>query len=303
MKYTTTILITLAALVCAIAARADAPKADLDVARMKKLAAGIYEIPDSHGVMLTLIEAGKFQMGSGRKEVGRLKDETQRKIEISRPFYIGIMEITQAQYMNAMHPDHTEDGINKGPWGHQMPAFYKGGPWGVERTHVKSPLESDRPMDMLTWEEAMAYCKWLNKREAAARRLPKGYEYRLPTEAEWEYACRAGTSTKYHNGNSDSDLGRVGWYNGNSSSKTHSVGEKRSNSWGLYDMHGNVWEWCQDWYDSGKYGRVLRGSNWAYTSNRLRVAYHSYYPGGRTSYYGFRCVGVPEGLKVISNRK
>ena len=275
MKYTTTILITLAALVCAIAARADAPKADLDVARMKKLAAGIYEIPDSHGVMLTLIEAGKFQMGSGRKEVGRLKDETQRKIEISRPFYIGIMEITQAQYMNAMHPDHTEDGINKGPWGHQMPAFYKGGPWGVERTHVKSPLESDRPMDMLTWEEAMAYCKWLNKREAAAGRLPKGYEYRLPTEAEWEYACRAGSEGQF---GVEGEIETFMDVNAEVSDGTTSspIGRRKANPWGLYDMHGSLYEWVMDWY--GPYDekqktdpvgpaegaeRVMRGGSYA----------------------------------------
>ena len=242
-----TMMTALLLLATAMPLCADAPKADLDVGRMKNLKEGIYEIPDSHGVMLTLIKAGKFEMGSDKKEVGRRADETKRKIKISRPFYIGIMEITKAQYMNAMHPDHEEDGINKGPWGHHIPAFYKGGPWGVERTHVKSPLESDRPMDMLTWEEAMAYCKWLNKREAAAGRLPKGYEYRLPTEAEWEYACRAGSTGQFGvEGELETFMDtKAEVWNGTVSSP---IDRRKPNPWGLYDMHGSLYEWVMDWY-------------------------------------------------------
>ena len=219
----------------------------LTVSKMMTLSNGGYEVPDSHGVRLTYIPAGTFVMGSPAGEVGRRDDETQRKITISLPFYIGIKEITQAQYMNAMHPDHVEDRMNEGPWGHHLPAFYKGGPWGVERTHVTSPLESDRPMDMLTWEEANAYCAWLTEREAAANRLPKGYVYRLPTEAEWEYACRAGSTTPFGvQGELDTfmDL-KADIFDGTTSNP---VGRRTANPWGLYDMHGSLFEWVLDGY-------------------------------------------------------
>ncbi|MDP6503912.1 MAG: SUMF1/EgtB/PvdO family nonheme iron enzyme, partial [Planctomycetota bacterium] len=247
MRQRTCVLTVLLLLPIALPTRAEEtpsikPKENMDVGQMKALKKGIYKVPESHGLLLTHIPAGEFVMGSKAGEVGRQADETERKITISRPFYIGIMEITQAQYMNAMHPNHTEDGINKGPWGHHMPAFYRGGPWGVERTHMKSPLESDRPMDMLTWEEALAYCKWLNKREAAAGRLPKGYEYRLPTEAEWEYACRAGSTGPFGvDGEPETfmDLNAEVW-NGTTSSP---IGRRKPNPWGLYDIHGSLYEW------------------------------------------------------------
>ena len=215
--------------------------------QMKALTPGVYAIPDSHEVKLTYIPAGKFVMGSPSGEVGRRDDETQRTVTISPPFYMGIKEITQAQYMNAMHPDHVEDRMNKGPWAHHLPAFYKGGPWGVERTDVTSPLRSDKPMDMLTWEEATAYCAWLTKREAAAGRLPKGYVYRLPTEAEWEYACRAGSTGPFGvKGELATfmDL-KADIFDGTTSNP---IGRRKANPWGLYDMHGSVYEWVLDGY-------------------------------------------------------
>jgi formylglycine-generating enzyme required for sulfatase activity len=213
----------------------------------KSLTPGVYEVPESHGVRLTHIPSGVFVMGSPAGEVGRRDDETQRKITISRPFYMGTKEITQAQYMNAMHPDHVEDRMNAGPWAHHLPAFYKGGPWGVERTHVKSPLESDKPMDMLTWEEAVAYCAWLTNREAAAGRLPKGYVYRLPTEAEWEYACRAGSTGPFGvEGELDTFMDfKADIWDGTTSNP---IGQRKANPWGLYDMHGSLFEWVLDGY-------------------------------------------------------
>ena len=118
-------------------------------------------------------------------------------------------------------------------------------------------------MQDVTWDEAMAFCREIN--------------VRLPTEAEWEYACRAGTKTKFYTGNREADLARAGWYETNSGGKTQTVGKKVPNAWGLYDIHGNVWEWCQDWYgedyyqhspsedpqgpSSGEY-RVVRGGSW-----------------------------------------
>ena len=226
---------------------ADSETKPLAIRQMKSLAAGVYEVPESHGLTLAHIAAGEFVMGSPKKEVGRRSDEKQRKITISRPFYMGIKEVTQAQYMNAMHPDHVEDRINAGPWTHHLPAFYKGGPWGAERTHVAAALESDKPMDMLTWEEAVAYCAWLTKREAAAGRLPEGYVYRLPTEAEWEYACRAGSTGPFGvEGELETfmDLKADIW----DGTTSNPIGQRKANPWGLYDMHGSLFEWVVDGY-------------------------------------------------------
>jgi len=153
------------------------------------------------------------------------------------------------------------------------------------------------PVEKVSWNDCQKFVSKLNS-------MYPGHNYRLPTESEWEYACRAGTSTKYYSGNSDSDLGRVGWYDDNSSSKTHSVGQKGSNSWGLYDMHGNVWEWCEDWKgdyssrsvtnpkgSSSGSSRVLRGGCWSYEARSCRSAYRRWYdPGVRYAINGFRLV-------------
>ena len=128
---------------------------------------------------------------------------------------------------------------------------------GDNPSRFKGP---DLPVESVSWHEAMAFCEKLTQREREAGRLPEGYEYTLPTEAQWEYACRAGTTTRFSFGDSDSDLGDYGWYGGNSSYTTHPVGEKLANPWGLYDMHGNVQEWCRDWYGNypGERSRIRR---------------------------------------------
>ncbi len=252
----------------------------LSVARMKRLADGRYEVPDCHGMVLTRIPAGAFVMGSKEGEVGRRSDETPHEVTISRPFYMGVAEVSQQQYMNAMHPDHEEDGINKGAWGHHLPAFYRGGPWGVERTHVKSPLSNPAPMEMLSWQEATAFAAWLNKREAAAGRLPDGYVYRLPTEAEWEYACRAGRDGPF---GVEGDRGEF-IFTGSAfgGELTAPQGRRKPNPWGLHDMHGMVYEWVIDWYGPYETGaqtdptgpetgteRVMRGG--CYVSARDKI--------------------------------
>ena len=141
--------------------------------------------------------------------------------------------------------------------------------------------------------------------------LPGGEgEFRLPTEAQWEYACRAGSTTKYCFGDDETTLGDYAWYSANSDSKTHPVGQKKPNAWGLYDMHGNVWEWCQDWYDSGYYAkspeddptgpatgpcRVIRGGGWGSgVAGGCRSAGRRYTgPGHRSEDLGFRVSRVP----------
>ena len=218
------------------------PAATLSAKQMQKLDKGVYEIPDSHEVLMTYIPAGEFVMGSPAGEAGRKADETQRTVKISQPFYMGVTEVTQAQYLNAMHPDHAEYCQRKGPWGHTLPTFYLGGPWHVNKDGgLNAGLACDRPMEMLTWDEAIAYAKWLTDREANAGRLPKGYVYRLPTEAEWEYACRAGTKGPL---GMDLDLENLA----GDSEPTSPFGRRKPNAWGLYDMHGMVYEWVHDWY-------------------------------------------------------
>ena len=157
----------------------------------------------------------------------------------------------------------------------------------------------------VSWKDAQSFIIWLNRKEG-------GNHYRLPTEAEWEYAARAGSTTKYSWGNSESQAGNYAWYHKNAcdvgNKYPHSVGRKKSNSWGLYDMHGNVWEWVEDWYDgcysntpasdpkgpsSGKL-RVFRGGSWYYFVELLRPAYRFYYlPDFRSFDLGFRILRTP----------
>ena len=162
---------------------------------------------------------------------------------------------------------------------------------------------------MVSWHEAVAYCAELTEQAREEELLPEGYEYRLPTEAEWEYACRAGTTTRFSYGDDPdyTQLGEYAWYSNNSSKTTHPVGQKKPNGWGLYDMHGNVWEWCLDWY--GDYPGdnitdpqgptkgtfcVRRGGRWGTPARYCRSATRDYsQPNFRHSGVGFRIVLAP----------
>jgi formylglycine-generating enzyme required for sulfatase activity len=218
-------------------------------------------------IKLVLIPAGKFMMGSPDSEQGRSKFEgPQHEVALSKPFYVGVTEVAQAQYQAVM-------GTN--------PSNFKG---------------ETNPVEMVSWTEATAFCKKLSEKSRHA--------VRLPTEAEWEYACRAGTATAFSFGDSDGALGDYAWYISNSSNTTHPVGQKKPNAWGLYDMHGNVWEWCADWYGdypkgavtdpqgaaSGTY-RVLRGGSWSHGAGDCRAARrYDGYPGTPRRSCGFRVV-------------
>jgi len=159
------------------------------------------------------IPPGTFDMGSPATESGRDVDEgPMRRVTLTRGFWMGKYEVTQEQY---------------------------------ERVMGRNPSEFKRgrfPVETVNWADAKAFCK------AMATRIQR--LVRLPTEAEWEYACRAGTSTPHYLGTSESDLTKVAWYVRNSGGQTHTVGLKAANDWGLHDMLGNVWEWCEDWYGS-----------------------------------------------------
>ncbi len=231
-------------------------------------------VVNSVGMLLVPIPAGEFQMGSPESETDRYDNETQHKVKVTRPFHLGVFEITQQQYEKVM---------GTRPW--QGRPNVKEGP--------------DYPATYVNWNDAVAFCRKLSKQE--------GVEYRLPTEAEWEYACRAGTTTAYGFGDDASKLEQYTWYRENywdvGEEYAHRVGRKLPNPWGLYDMHGNVFEWCQDWYApyasakvvSDPMGpaqgedRLLRGGAFNFQPGGVRSANrNSGRPGGRYSSLGFR---------------
>jgi formylglycine-generating enzyme required for sulfatase activity len=237
-------------------------------------------ITNSIGMKLARIPKGTFTMGSPESEEGRYSDEgPQHSVTISKDYYLGAYEVTQEQYQRIMG---------------ENPSAFKG---------------ANNPVETVSWEDAVAFCKKLSElpEEKAAGRV-----YRLPTEAEWEYACRAGSTSRFGFGDNYSQLGSYAWFDANSSSTTQPVGGKTSNAWGLYDMHGNVWEWCADW--KGDYStsavtdpagpatgssRVLRGGSWYYVAAICRSAYRGRpVPSYRFHDSGFRVAlsssGIPK---------
>ena len=181
---------------------------------------------NSIGMDFVKIRAGEFMMGSPYDEKYREKDEGPvHKVTIEEPFYLGKFEVTQEQWQKVM-------GNN--------PSGFKG---------------ENLPVEDVSWNDAQEFVKKLNEKEGTDK-------YRLPSEAEWEYACRAGSTTKYSFGNDESRLKEYAWYLNNSESETHPVGQKKPNLWGLYDMYGNVWEWVQDTYHSDYSSAPSGGSAW-----------------------------------------
>ena len=182
-------------------------------------------LTNSIGMRLVHIPKGEFMMGSPSSKEERFGNEgPQHRVRISRDFYMSQTEVTQGQYKSVMNTQ----------------------PWSGE-SYVQ---ESDsNPAVYVSWNDAVEFCRKLSQQE--------GKTYRLPTEAEWEYACRAGTTTCFSFGDSDSSLGDYAWFCGNAwdvdQKYAHRVGQKKPNRWNLYDMHGNVFEWCNDWYDRNYY--------------------------------------------------
>jgi len=180
---------------------------------------------------MVFIPPGTFRMGSPTNEVGRWGNEgPQTDVMISLGFWMGKCEVTQGGYLVVM--------------GNTQGSFTG---------------DTNRPVDTVSWFDATNYCGRLTRRELEAGRIPANCVYRLPTEAEWEYACRGWTSTRFSYGDDPgyTDLTNYAWYVPNSGGQTHSVGQKLPNPWGLYDMHGNVNEWCQDWWADTLTGGIV----------------------------------------------
>jgi len=157
----------------------------------------------------------------------RPEEEPRHRVVIPRPFYLGTFPVTQEEFA-CFRPGH------------------------LNRFHGKPR----HPVESVGWDDAQGFLKWLNGK----RKLPDGLKARLPCEAEWEYACRAGTDTEYYNGDGEGALSEVGWYSGNSGGHPHPIGLKSPSPWGLHDMHGNVQEWCQDVWDPRAYSK--RAAPW-----------------------------------------
>ncbi len=253
------------------------------------------------GMKLVYIPPGSFQMGSPTDEPGRDSDEKQHWVEITQGFYMQTTEVTNQQFVQFLNASHSK-GTNEEPWfdtkDEDSDSHIKG---TVGRYTVESGYD-DHPVIEVSWYGAKAMCEWLSRKENRT--------YRLPTEAEWEYAARAGTRTPFAFGNclstSDSNYDGnnplTGCSKGQYRSQTLTVGSLQKNAWGLYDMHGNVWEWCQDWkgdYSTGDVkdptgpttgsDRVIRGGRWGSSARRCRSAIrYSRRPEYGYDYLGFR---------------
>lgn len=243
---------------------------ELDSTNLELDSTNLKTTTNSIGMQFVLIPAGEFKMGSPSGEGGRIDNEGPvHTVTIEKAYYLSKYEVTQKQWMEVM-------GSN--------PSYFKF--WG-----------DDLPVDQISWNDVQEFIRKLNAKEGTDK-------YRLPSEAEWEYAARAGTTTQYSFGDSGSKLGEYAW--SGVCSHPRPVGQKKPNTWGLYDMHGNVWEWVQDWYHSDYDGaptdgsawesgggrfRVIRGGGWEFFAGGCRSASRADdSPGARKNYLGFRLV-------------
>jgi formylglycine-generating enzyme required for sulfatase activity len=224
------------------------------------------QFSNSIGLNFVVIPTGSFTMGSDNDD-----ERPPHRVTLTDSFELGAYEVTQEQYEMVM---------------------------GKNPSRFKRPRN---PVENVSWDDAVEFCKRLSELPAEKA---AGSVYRLPTEAEWEYACRAHTTTKFSFGDGEMDLSNYAWYRENSDSTTHPVGTKKPNPWGLYDMHGNVLEWCQDWYDDYPSGavtdpmgpdsgssRVCRGGSWRYVTGGCRSAFRMQFtPFMQLNFLGFRVV-------------
>jgi formylglycine-generating enzyme required for sulfatase activity len=241
-------------------------KAAEPLAPLEKPAPKEISVELGNGVKLEmiLIPAGEFLMGDDN---GGGDEKPVHRVKITKPFYLGKHPVTQEQWEAVM---------------------------GNNPSHFN---RSKNPVERVSWDDCQAFFEKINAKVG-------GGKFSLPAEAQWEYACRAGSVTRYCFGDDMSSLDEYAWYDKNSENKTHAVGKKKPNAWGLYDIHGNVWEWCADWYDGGYYAnspvddpagpsggsnRVFRGGGWYDPALNCRSANrYGYSPERRTDNLGFR---------------
>lgn len=239
------------------------------------------------GMKMVWCPPGKFLMGSPATDAEAAGDEKpQVEVELSRGFWLGKYEVTQGEWKGLMGTEPWKDGV-----------IVKEG--------------ADYAATYVRWEDGESFCKKLTERDASSGKLSAGWSYRLPSEAEWEYACRAGSATRYGFGDDAGVLGSYAWYDKNASDRdekyANQVGLKKPNRWGLHDVHGNVWEWCGDWYGEKLLGgqnplgplegsgRVNRGGSWGSGAAFCRSA--SRFRDGpwlRLISLGFRVARVPD---------
>ena len=239
-------------------------------------------VTNSLGMVLIEIPAGTFTMGSPEDEKGHWKAEDQVSVKLTKPFLLGKYEVTQGQWKSV---------VGSEPW----------------QDNFKVKADKDWAATYVNWDDATDFCKKLTEIERKSGKLKADEEYRLPTEAQWEYACRAGTETAFSFGDDESKLGEYAWFDGNARDEqyAHKFGTKKPNPWGLHDMHGNVLEWCSDWGDDKLSGgtdpvgpnagssRVIRGGGWGYSASDCRSANRSNCrPAYRFGNFGFRIVRV-----------
>lgn len=234
--------------------------------------ASAWGLPETD-ISLVPLKAGSFMMGAKPEEQkeSQIFDNLQHKVIITRPFWISKMEITIADYVYYLQQAMLVDKAGKDDRDKEVHFENKNCPIvqdGYKMKRGRGPYWGDKkqPMNFVTWKGARRFCEWLTMRERRARRLPAGYVYRLPTEAEWEYAIRAGTSTVFSFGDEVKLLPEYAWFKTNSKKETHPAGKKKANLWGLYDMNGNVWEWCDDWYDGPYNTEVIKDPRGAKSS-------------------------------------
>ena len=227
-------------------------------------------VPSAGNLEMIWVEPGTFMMGSLPSEKGRTRDETGHQVTLTKGFYLGKYEVTQAQWKRVM---------------------------GSDRSNFKGP---DRPVEKVSWRDAIKFCNRLADIEERAGRVPDGMVYRLPTEAQWEYACRAGTTSVYSRGDLITKTNAN--YKDSGFKQTHEVGQYLANPWGFFDMHGNVAEWTADWFGGYPTGQVIdpqgvatgltkvkRGGSWLNEGTILRSARRrDSIPTLRTSTLGFR---------------